>query len=248
MHIYNTLCCHWSRRRWLRLSCHVLYNYAYVNTAPGGTVPVERTDSAAARVMELQWYERVNSECRCKEPVKCGDVYRQIVQERRVQLATEPTADHSHYFTQRLAAVRARWRASGSGCHYMKRSATCDLAHMPRELLPLLFTVRDASSGKYPYVPRATVDDVRAITAIRCKESLKRNSSQWQLVQSRLWQYAQSSSGTVAEAIVHNDCCWRGELAYAVPSHKNSKVGARSVKAIFDIKSKLSAKRGGWIN
>jgi hypothetical protein len=207
-------------------------------------VPVERTDTAAARVKELQWYDRVNSECKCKEHVKCGYVYREIVQERRVQLATDPSTDHSRHFTLRLGGLRARWKAAGNGCHYAKRSATRDLARMPRELLPLLSTVRDAKTSKYPYVPRATLDEVRAITATRCNESRKQNSSKWQLVQHRLQQYAQTGSGTIAEAIVHNDCSWRGELAYAVPSQKNRKVGAKSVKAIFNMKSKLLSKRG----
>jgi hypothetical protein len=201
-------------------------------------VPVERTDTAAARVKELQWYDRVNSESRCKEPVKCGDVYRQIVQERRVQLATDPTTDHSRHFTLRLGGLRARGRGEegrrggerrGEEERRAKRSATCDLARMPRELLPLLSTVRDANTSKYPYLPRTTFDEVRAITATRCNESRKQNSSKWQLVQLWLQQYAQTGSGTIAEAIVHNDCSWRGELAYAVPSQKNRKVDSSLV-------------------
>jgi hypothetical protein len=210
----------------------------------GGALPVECTESAAlTEIREQQWYASVNSECHCEDSIKCGEKFRRIVQSRRAQLDTQSssvTADHSESLTQALSAMTALWTASGGSCsHFSQQSATCDLACMPRELLPLLNTMNLAVStsnteqSKQPYVPQATLDDVRAITAVRCglgTKSKLSSAAQWRLVQARMQQYADSGSGTIAEAIVHNDCCWRGEHAYAAPSKSSRELGVNCVQ------------------
>jgi hypothetical protein len=207
----------------------------------GGALPVERTESTAlADMREQQWYASVNSECHCSNHIKCGDKYRQIVQSRRTQLATDAaamTVDHSQYLTQQLHAMTALWIESGSNCsHLSQQSATCDLACMPRELLPLISNVNSvnncAEHSKHPYIPQATLDDVRAITAVRCGLGTHKkltSAARWMLVQARMQQYADSGSGTIAEAIVHNDCCWRGEQAYVLPSESSRRLYVRCI-------------------
>jgi hypothetical protein len=198
----------------------------------GGALPVERTESTAlADMREQQWYASVNSECHCSDHIKCGDKFRQIVQSRRTQLATDAaavTVYHSQCLTQQLHSMTALWTASGSNCsHLSQQSATCDLACMPRELLPLISNVNlvcsrsSTEQSKHPYISQATLDDVRAITAVRCGLGTHKkltSAARWMLVQARMQQYADTGSGTIAEAIVHNECCWRGEQAYALPS------------------------------
>jgi hypothetical protein len=93
---------------------------------------------------------------------------------------------------------------------------------VPRELLPLLGANSKSSPNKWPYCSQSTTDDVKAMRFIRSKHSTASYTDMWRTLQSRLHTYATTGKGSIAEAIVHNDCYWKGELAYEVPSGKKS--------------------------
>jgi hypothetical protein len=192
-------------------------------TAPG-TVPVERTepgDTPSKQLQEEQWYASVNSECRCKGNMRCGDRYREIVQERR---ALGPCCKNNlkrikklrHGLTVELHQQKAR-------CHNHAASPTRDLLRMPHELLPYLRVVCAASPMKWPFVTKATARDVKAMTLVCCRQEQEAlYAPMWQTMQARMQQYAETGSGTLAEAIVYNDCYWSVKSAHETPSDQNA--------------------------
>jgi hypothetical protein len=179
-----------------------------------GTVPVERTepvDAPSKQLQEEQWYASVNSECECTERLKCGDRYREIVLERR---PLGPCDEHNirgiRFLRRKLLLELHREKLR---CHFHTASPTCDALHMPRELLPSaqIVCASATSTEQWPYLTQATIDTVKAMTLVRYYRRDERTQqlfSAWQTMQARMRQYAVSGRGTVAEAIVHNDCCW----------------------------------------
>jgi hypothetical protein len=197
-----------------------------------GTVPEERgePDSEHSRYhAEQQWFNAINYECTCDAPVRCGDMYRQIVQEFRALPSFTP--DSSQQLRDQLYLLRYPWKVNK--CHYALSSPTSDVLHTPRELLPRLSLVVKTRPSRWPYLTRTTIDDVRAMTYIRCKHSHDKKNAKWNTLRARLMQYAATGRGTVAEAIVYNDCYWDGELAYLPASRATSISGSKKVRSAF---------------
>jgi hypothetical protein len=110
-----------------------------------------------------------------------------------------------------------RWRPESP--HYSKQSATCDLVHMPRQLLTRMGSRSDALPDKWPYLSQSTINDVHTMRYIRGAHAHRgRRAQWWQTLQSRLEQYAATGAGTIAEAIVTNDNWWSCQVAHLVPS------------------------------
>jgi hypothetical protein len=89
-----------------------------------------------------------------------------------------------------------------------------DLLRMPRELLPSVETLCSSSPDMWPYVKRPTVDALKAMMLVHCTGRRKHKAQLQfarQTLQARMQQYAETGSGTVAEAIVYNEFYWRGE-------------------------------------
>jgi hypothetical protein len=68
---------------------------------------------------------------------------------------------------------------------------------------------------------------VRAMRFVRADRSSTGRVKQWHTVQSRLLQYADTSAGTLAEAILYNDCYWKGQTAHETPSGSKSEAAKR---------------------
>jgi hypothetical protein len=203
---------------------NTLYFSTDIHDTAAGTVPVERTepaDTASKQLQEEQWYASVNAECRCKGNMRCGDRYREIVQERRAHGACCPNnikriKKLRHGLTVELHQQKAR-------CHNHAASPTRDLLRMPRELLPYLRVVCSASPLKWPFVSKAIARDAKAMTLVRCRhEHEPLYAPMWQTMQARMQQYAETGSGTLAEAIVFNDCYWSVNAAHETPSDQNA--------------------------
>jgi hypothetical protein len=122
-----------------------------------------------------------------------------------------------------LRYIRSKWPTDS--VHWHQDSPTCDLAHMPRELLPRLGGNGYPSPDKWPYCSENTIDDVKAMRRIRSNYLAPSNET-WQL-QDRLEEYADSGVGSIAEAIVYNDYYWTGQLAYERPSGNKSEAVKR---------------------
>jgi hypothetical protein len=127
-----------------------------------------------------------------------------------------------------LREFKKGWARAGSS-HNSKSAAACDYAAMPRELLPRLCYVKALSDSSYPQISQSTVDAVRAMRHVRscAKRTVKEFKHGWPLLQARLKEYASTGSGSLAEAIVHNDCCWRGKVAHATPSESRRRKTTR---------------------
>jgi hypothetical protein len=131
-----------------------------------GTLPVERTEPATAQTkhdQDEQWYARVNSECGCDRAEKCGDKYREIVQKAAAEGVTSNAQLRVRLVNTLLKLTH--WRAGSK--HYSKSSATCDHAHMPRELLLRLGPNSTVTPDKWPYLSQSSINDVRAVRYIR---------------------------------------------------------------------------------
>eukprot|EP00953_Heterococcus_sp_UTEX-ZZ885_P010420 6082-Heterococcus_DN1.PRE.9 len=132
-----------------------------------GTLPVERTEPATAQAkhdQDEQWYARVNSECGCDRAEKCGYKYREIVQKAAAEGALSTLQQRKRVIGS-MAHVRDCWSVDSK--HYSKSSATCDHAHMPRELLPRLGPNSTVTPDKLPYLSQSSINDVRAVRYIR---------------------------------------------------------------------------------
>jgi hypothetical protein len=199
-----------------------------------GTVPIERCQSQelhVRRYLEQQWYEHVNRECTCiatqeqqqgqqQQQQQCGDVCRHLLLEIRAEFnpvlkINRPRLERlacRRQLQQRLHSLRCSW--ARSNCHSSRQSPTCDHLRMPTELLPRVSTVSTASQQQWPYLSQATVDDVRAITVLRSCTVRKKHKDWCETLRNRLCMHASTGRGTVAEAIVLNDCYWYGSTAF----------------------------------
>jgi hypothetical protein len=184
---------------------------------------IERTEpqtAQAKQAAEEQWFASLNSRCQCNGRVPCGDKYKAVLQRIRAPGAMSSSEQRKKL----LHALSHMKRPSGAGvCHSSAASAACDHVHMPRELLPRLGIY--SNSNTFPYLSQATVDDVRAMRYLRTRHSTR--AAHWAVLQQRLQQYAATGAGTVAEAIVHNDCYWLGQVAHDEPSGARTQAAQR---------------------
>jgi hypothetical protein len=172
-------------------------------------------------VVEDQWYQHVNQECSCAATTKCGSKLKAIVAEIRAGGAM-PTAAQRQKLTSMLHTLKRSWYGAKSrdNNHNKKFAAVCDCTAMPRELLPRLYYASNYDDACFPYVAQSTVNDVRAMRFIRSKANTNNLAykEHWAALQPRLAQYAATGSGSIAEAIVYNDCQWLGQQAHERPS------------------------------
>jgi hypothetical protein len=185
---------------------------------------IERTEpqtAQAKQAAEEQWFASLNSRCQCNGRVPCGDKYKAVLQRIRA-----PGAMSSNEQRRKLLqALNTMRRPSGAGvCHSSATSAACDHVRTPRELLPRLYS-SSSSVNTFPFVSQATADDVRAMRMIRSSHSIR--PAWWAVLQPRLQLYAATGAGTVAEAIVYNDCFWLGQVAHEEASGARAQAGQR---------------------
>jgi hypothetical protein len=107
--------------------------------------------------------------------------------------------------------------------HNRKTAAACDCTAMPRELLPRLNYAINNDDTCFPYIAQSTVNDVRAMRFIRSKANAHNRiyKEHWAALQPRLAEYATGGSGTIAEAILYNDCKWLGQKAHERTQRKS---------------------------
>jgi hypothetical protein len=197
------------------------------NAAAGYTVTVERTEPTASTraAREDQWYQRVNQECRCAGTTKCGTKLKNIVAEIRTGSAMLSAAQRKK-LNRTLLNVRTGWcnAEHRHNSHNRKTAAACDYTTMPRELLPRLNYASNCDDTRFPYVAQNTVNDVRAMRFIRSKANAHNRmfKAHWAALQPRLAEYATSGTGSIAEAILYNDCKWLGQQAHERPSGSKS--------------------------
>jgi hypothetical protein len=193
-----------------------------INT--GGNVTIERTEPATQQAQhksDERWFTLLNVECKCRGSTRCGDQLRELLAAVRAKDKLELNAVCKE-LSRTLRSVHSRWSGVHSK-HNKRTAAACDHAHMPRELLPRLGYYCKMLPDVFPYVPQSVTDAVRAMRFIR--SSSRQSSSEgsdWQLLRERLQRYAATGTGSLAEAILVNDCCWRGEVALEVPPKKQS--------------------------
>jgi hypothetical protein len=126
---------------------------------------------------------------------------------------------------KRIRTIREYWR---EGCgHYTSTSAAADTTRMPKELLPRMGPNSTTTPTTWPFLSQSSIDDVRAMRYIRSQHSTAAYSTAWQALQLRLQQYAATGAGTIAEAIVCNDCYWCGDAAHEKPSGRRAQVAQR---------------------
>jgi hypothetical protein len=180
-----------------------------------GTLLIENNEPATAQDkhgQNEQWYARVNSECECDTPEKCGDKYRSIVETVTTPGLYPRTKKQHKQLVSSMFSLRNSWAADSK--HRSKLSATCDHVHMPRELLPRMGTGNPTPTDSWPYVSESTGNAVQIMRHIRNCCLRAPYSTMWQTLQQRLEQHAATGAGTIAEAIVANDYWWIGQVAH----------------------------------
>jgi hypothetical protein len=175
-------------------------------------VPVERIeprDAPSQQAQDWQWCVSVNRECRCPGGLHCGDRYWRILQARRA-LGPYSKQNRSSLKELRLKAHELHGKPfwEKPHCHFHLASPAQDVLYMPRELLPSVETVCTAPR-RWPFLTRATIADVKAMTLVRYRHSgMQQLSSACHTMKARMQQYAETGRGTVAEAIMHNEFHW----------------------------------------
>jgi hypothetical protein len=192
-------------------------------------VSTERTEPATQKAQhdsDERWFTQLNTECKCRGSTRCGDQLRELLAAVRAKGELELNAECKE-LSRTLRSVHSRWSGKRSK-HNKRTAAACDHAHMPRELLPRVGYYCKMQPDVFPYVPQSVTDAVRAMRFIRSsgRQSSSSEGSDWQLLRARLQRYATTGTGTLAEAILVNDCCWRGEVAHEVPPKKQSTAAA----------------------
>jgi hypothetical protein len=214
--------------------------HKYTHILTGGTPVIERSEpqtAQAKQAAEEQWCASLNSRCQCNGRVPCGDKYKAVLQRIRAPGAMSSSEQRKKL----LHALSHMKRPSGAGvCHSSAASAACDHVHMPRELLPRLGIY--SNSDTFPYLSQATVDDVRAMRYLRTRHSTR--AAHWAVLQQRLQQYAATGAGTVAEAIVYNDCYWLGQVAHEEPSGARTQAAQRRWSAGGDSSTAAGSSSG----
>jgi hypothetical protein len=191
-------------------------------------LPVQRTEPATDQLKhesERKWFKALDKECNCSAKTKCGIAVKTLLAMIRTAAAQKQKAQLKNLGGS-LSVLRRAWRQHSSN-HNSGSSAACDYAAMPRELLPRLDRINSYSVDGYPHVSKSTIDDVRAMRFVRADRSSANRVKQWHTVQSRLLQYADTGAGTLAEAILYNDCYWKGQTAHEPPSGSKSEAAKR---------------------
>eukprot|EP00953_Heterococcus_sp_UTEX-ZZ885_P016377 9209-Heterococcus_DN1.PRE.2 len=124
----------------------------------------------------------------------------------------------------KIEVVHRNWKVANNS-HNSSKSAACNYSMMPRELLPRLRSYTNHAPYAFPFVIEAVVDDIRAMRYIRSSRDKLRAG--WHCLQAKLQQYASTGKGSIAEAIVVNDCWWSGQIAYEAPSGNKSQAVKR---------------------
>jgi hypothetical protein len=202
-------------------------------TANTGYKPlVERSEPSlpAKAAFEDRYYELLNRECpRSCSDDKCGSQLKALVTDVRAPGAMQ-SAEHRATLRTALRDIRAHWADTSS--HSRKTAAACRHTVMPREALPRQSSARShTAADQFPYIARQTVRDVRAMRSVRSKANGNAKSRErWSVLQQRLQQYAASGAGTIAVAIVCNDCYWLGQVAREKPSGGKAKAAQNRQK------------------
>jgi hypothetical protein len=171
-----------------------------------------------------RWLVVLRKECNCGSSTGCSDKLRALSASiRTLDMSTAPIESRTQ-LCRAVDRARRAWQKASSK-HSKRGAAACNLELMPRELLPRLRYYFKHTVDKYPYVPLSVVNDVRAMRYIRSHHNSC--SKDWQMLQARLQQYASTGKGSIAEAIVVNDCYWQNETAHAVPCGNTSQAAKR---------------------
>eukprot|EP00953_Heterococcus_sp_UTEX-ZZ885_P003546 2428-Heterococcus_DN1.PRE.2 len=200
--------------------------------APNKYIPaVERGEpsSQTKAVFEDSYYDFLNRECpRSSSDCKCGSQLKALITDIRAPGAMQTAAQRERLCSQ-LHDLRAHWAKTSS--HSRKSAVACRHTVMPREALPRLVSPCSNSADGFPYIAQQTASDVRAMRAVRSRANgTTVDSARWDVLQQRLQQYAASGAGTIAEAIVCNDCYWLGQLAQEKPSGGKAKAAQNRQK------------------
>eukprot|EP00953_Heterococcus_sp_UTEX-ZZ885_P027138 14603-Heterococcus_DN1.PRE.2 len=195
---------------------------AYTNKlkgqTPGDALLRERSEPKQHQLQTHaeEYCGSVNDECECPG-TQCGDVFKKALMElREISLEDCNSEIIRKKWNDLLRNMRPNWPDDSP--HWHQDSPTCNLINMPREVLPRLRDQSYASPDKWPYCSQSIIDDVTAMRFIRVKAATPSAADMWQILQKRLKQYADSGTGSIAEAIVYNDCYWTGQLAHEPPS------------------------------
>jgi hypothetical protein len=170
-----------------------------------------------------RWLALLSNECNCSSSQQCCDKLRALLADIRALTATA-SVERRRQLWRAVDNARRMWQKASSS-HSKRAAVACNLELMPRELLPRVRYYSAHISDSFPYVPQSVINDVRAIRYIRSHHNSC--SKGWQLLQARLQQYASTGEGSVAEAIVVNDCYWQNEIAHAEPSGNSSQAAKR---------------------
>jgi hypothetical protein len=163
-----------------------------------------------------KWCDSVNDECECPGE-QCGTMYMNVL----IKFRKTPLEDFNNEmlrqkFKDKLRNIKSKWPTYS--VHWHQDSPTCDLANMLRELLPRVGGNGYPSPSKWPYCSQNTIDDVKAMRRIRSNHLTPSDNEMRQTLQDRSEEYADSGVGSIAEAILYNDCYWTGQLAHEPPS------------------------------
>jgi hypothetical protein len=217
IHVYQHACIH--------IVTHKVITY-YMYALTGYAPPVDRSEPMTEqeqREHDERWFKLVNRECKCKGNTKCGDWLREILVDIRADGALT-TPQSIKKLQAKLDHVYRKWKVT-SNSHNSSKAAACNYSMMPRALLPRVRSYTTHTPHAFPFVPEAAVDDTRAMRYIRSSRDNLRTG--WRCLQARLQQYTSTGKGSIAEAIVVNDCWWSGQIAYEAPSGNKSQAVKR---------------------
>jgi hypothetical protein len=201
-------------------------------------VPViERTEEDPAPPIlskEEQWFELVTKECTsCRTRDKCCDKLKHVLNYVRTP-GNMDTVKQRQAMSATMHSVRLHWRDLGA--HNFPEAAVCNYELMPRELLPRIGARTEPVPDMFPFLSQQTVDDLEAMRqARRCaNKPTKLAQQQWSVVSARLREYAESGAGSIAEAIMHNDCWWQQQVAHEAVKTKQAAKRARKQLSAAD--------------
>jgi hypothetical protein len=200
---------------------------ALLSYAGGRAMTYERSEpmtEQSQRDHDERWLAMLHNECNCGSSKKCNDKLRALLASIRAFNMSNASVESRTQLRKAIDRARRTWQKASSK-HSQRGAAACNHELMPRVLLPRLRYYIGHTSDAYPYVPLSVVNDVRAMRYIRGHHNSC--SKDWQILQARLQQYGSTGKGSIAEAIVVNDCYWQNEKAHAVPCGNTSQAAKR---------------------
>jgi hypothetical protein len=203
---------------------------------------IERTEDDPAPptpCQEDQWFALVTTECTSSRTRdKCCDKLKHILNYVRTP-GNMDSMKQRQAMSATMHSVHLHWRDLGA--HNHPTAAVCNYELMPRELLPRLGPRTEPVPDMFPFLSQETLDDLEAMRqARRCaNKPTKLAQQQWKVVSARLKAYAESGAGSLAEAIMHNDCWWQQQVAHEVVKTKQGVKRARKqlVAAVAEYES-----------